>query len=52
MTKDAMDTGAYGVTYGRNVWQAEDPLKVVNGLKMIIHEDKSVDEVMDYLKDN
>ena len=49
MTKNAMDMGAYGVTYGRNVWQAEDPIKVVNGLKMIIHENKEVDEVMEYL---
>lgn len=49
MTKNAMDMGAYGVTYGRNVWQAEDPVKVINGLKMIIHENKKVDEVMEYL---
>lgn len=51
MTKNAIDVGAYGVTYGRNVWQARDPVKVINGLKMIIHEDKSVDEVLDYLGD-
>ena len=50
MTKNAMDVGAYGVTYGRNVWQAEDPAKVINGLKMIIHENKEVKEVLDYLE--
>jgi fructose-bisphosphate aldolase, class I len=50
MTKNAIDAGAYGVTYGRNVWQADDPVKVINGLKMIIHENKEVDEVLEYLK--
>jgi len=49
MTKNAMEMGAYGVTYGRNVWQTEDPVKVIKGLKMIIHENKEVDEVMEYL---
>ncbi|MHB1252829.1 MAG: class I fructose-bisphosphate aldolase [Candidatus Humimicrobiaceae bacterium] len=50
MTKDAMNMGAYGVTYGRNVWQSEDPVKVVKGLKMIIHENKSVEDVMEFLE--
>jgi len=51
MTKDAMDMGAFGVTFGRNVWQAKDPVKVVKGLKMIIHDSKEVDEVLEYLED-
>ncbi|MHB8277417.1 MAG: class I fructose-bisphosphate aldolase [Candidatus Humimicrobiaceae bacterium] len=50
MTKNAMEMGAYGVTFGRNVWQAEDPIKVIKGLKMIIHENKKVDEVIKYLE--
>ncbi len=50
MTKNAMDVGAYGVTYGRNVWQSEDPVRIVKGLKMIIHENKSVEDVMDFLE--
>mgnify|MGYP001118584289 CR=1 FL=1 len=50
MTKNAIEAGAYGVTYGRNVWQAEDPVKVINGLKMIIHENKDIDEVLEYLE--
>ena len=50
MTKNAMEMGAYGVTYGRNVWQAEDPAKIINGLKMIIHDNKEVDEVLEYLE--
>ncbi|MBM3705070.1 MAG: fructose-bisphosphate aldolase [Actinobacteria bacterium] len=49
MTRNAMDAGAYGVTYGRNVWQSDNPVKVVAALKMIIHENKDVDEVLQYL---
>jgi class I fructose-bisphosphate aldolase len=47
MTFDAMSAGARGVTYGRNVWQAEDPVRVVKALKRIIHENGSVDEAME-----
>jgi DhnA family fructose-bisphosphate aldolase class Ia len=50
MTQDAMDMGAYGVTYGRNVWQQDEPIKVVKALKMIIHENRKVDEVLEYLE--
>lgn len=51
MTKNAIEAGAYGVTYGRNVWQADDPVKMINGLKMIIHESKNVDEALRYIED-
>jgi class I fructose-bisphosphate aldolase len=47
MTYDAMQVGATGVTYGRNVWQAEDPVAVVKALKHIIHEGGTVDEALD-----
>ncbi|MCL4508771.1 MAG: 2-amino-3,7-dideoxy-D-threo-hept-6-ulosonate synthase [Chloroflexi bacterium] len=42
MTYDAMRVGARGVTYGRNVWQAENPAAVVRALKHIIHEGGTV----------
>ena len=47
MTYDAMSVGAAGVTYGRNVWQADDPAKMVAALKHIIHEKGSVKEAME-----
>jgi DhnA family fructose-bisphosphate aldolase class Ia len=47
MTYDAMQVGAAGVTYGRNVWQADDPVAVVRALKHIIHEGGTVDEALD-----
>jgi len=46
MTYDAMQAGAKGVTYGRNVWQADDPVAVIRGLKHIIHEGGSVEEAL------
>jgi len=38
MTYGAMVAGAAGVTYGRNVWQAEDPARVIKALAHIIHK--------------
>ena len=46
MTYHAISAGAKGITYGRNVWQADDPVKVIAALKMIIHHGASVDEAM------
>jgi DhnA family fructose-bisphosphate aldolase class Ia len=36
-TKDAVDAGAKGVIYGRNVWQHDDPIAVSKRLRAIIH---------------
>ena len=36
-TREAMAAGARGVAYGRNVWQADDPLAVSRQLREIIH---------------
>ena len=49
MTKDAMEVGARGVTYGRNVWQAENPVAVLQGLKHIIHHQGTVEEALEIL---
>lgn len=47
MTYDAMRAGATGVTYGRNVWQADNPVAVVQALKHIIHEGGTVNEALE-----
>ena len=47
MTYDAIQAGAKGVTYGRNVWQADNPVSVIKGLKHIIHEGGSVEEALE-----
>lgn len=36
-TRDAMRSGARGVIYGRNVWQAADPVAISKELRKIIH---------------
>jgi DhnA family fructose-bisphosphate aldolase class Ia len=36
-TRDAMDAGAKGVIYGRNVWQADDPIAISRQLREVIH---------------
>jgi len=47
MVYDGIAAGAKGVTFGRNVWQADDPGKVIAALKHIIHGKGTVDEAMD-----
>jgi DhnA family fructose-bisphosphate aldolase class Ia len=36
-TRGAMDAGAKGVIYGRNVWQADDPVAISRQLREVIH---------------
>jgi DhnA family fructose-bisphosphate aldolase class Ia len=38
MTRDALSSGAVGVIYGRNIWQADDPAKVGAEVRAIVHE--------------
>ena len=49
MTRDAIDVGAFGIAYGRAVWQHQDPARMIKALKLIIHEDVSVNKAMEYL---
>jgi len=50
MTYDGIKCGARGVTYGRNVWQAENPALVISALKHIVHNQGTVDESMEIMK--
>jgi DhnA family fructose-bisphosphate aldolase class Ia len=36
-TRGALDAGAKGVVYGRNVWQADDPVAMCGSLRDVIH---------------
>jgi class I fructose-bisphosphate aldolase len=47
MTRDAMDAGAQGVTYGRNVWEDEKPRACIKALRLIIHNKGTVEEALD-----
>jgi len=43
---DSIQAGGAGVAFGRNVFQAENPAKVVEGLAKIVHNNYTVDEVL------
>lgn len=48
--RHAMDAGAIGTTIGRNIWEHEQPARVVAALAAIVHEDASVDVAMRQLE--
>jgi len=43
---DSIQAGGIGVAFGRNVFQAEDPTKVVSAIAKIVHENYEVEEVL------
>ncbi len=43
---EALEAGAKGVVYGRQVIQAEDPSAFVRSVRAIVHEGKTVDEAL------
>lgn len=49
MTKDAIDVGAAGITYGRSIWQSDNPTKMIEALKIIVHENGSVADALNFL---
>lgn len=44
--REAVDAGAAGVCMGRNIWQHEDPAKITSAIRMIIHENASVEDTV------
>jgi fructose-bisphosphate aldolase/2-amino-3,7-dideoxy-D-threo-hept-6-ulosonate synthase len=50
MVYDSIQAGSSGVAFGRNVFQAEDPTKIVEALYKIVHENYEVDEVLETIK--
>ncbi len=49
MTRGALDAGAIGVTFGRNIFQHPDPTRMVKALHALIMENTSVDEALEVL---
>jgi len=49
MVIDAMDVGAAGVAFGRNVFQNENPEKMVKALRAIIFDNASLEESLEVL---
>ncbi|PZE22786.1 class I fructose-bisphosphate aldolase [Paenibacillus xerothermodurans] len=51
MTKDVLDVGGAGITFGRFVWNNQNPTAVVRALSHIIHKDGSVQEAAQLYED-
>lgn len=47
----AMEAGAAGVVFGRNIWQSGQPQAMLAALRHVIHENGTVDEAARLLKD-
>ena len=48
--REAMDCGAGGVSMGRNIWEAEDPVPILRAISKIVHDDASVETAMKEIK--
>jgi fructose-bisphosphate aldolase/2-amino-3,7-dideoxy-D-threo-hept-6-ulosonate synthase len=42
---DSIQAGGAGVAFGRNVFQAEDPTKVVSALSKLVHQNYTLEEI-------
>jgi len=49
MVEGAIKAGGAGLSIGRNVFQAEDPAKMVRAMRAIVHEGKSAEEAYEIL---
>ena len=49
MVKGAVEAGASGTSIGRNVFQHDNPARIVEAFCMIVHKDATVDEALEYL---
>ncbi|MCZ7567696.1 MAG: 2-amino-3,7-dideoxy-D-threo-hept-6-ulosonate synthase [Ardenticatenaceae bacterium] len=39
MAYDVVQAGAAGITFGRNIWQSDDPQRIVTILKQVVHQE-------------
>ncbi len=47
MTREALDVGLCGVTYGRLVWRHPHMTAVIRALCALIHEDARINDAME-----
>jgi putative autoinducer-2 (AI-2) aldolase len=50
MAKNAVDKGAVGVDMGRNIFQSDSPIGMIQAVRAIVHENVSVDEAFEIYK--
>lgn len=51
MAYDALQSGAIGVDMGRNIFQSEDPVAMIQAVRSIVHEDASPEEAYNVFKE-
>ena len=49
---DAVREGAVGVDMGRNIWQNENPVAMIKGIRAIVHENATVREALQVFNEN
>lgn len=50
MVKGGVKSGCRGIIFGRNIWQRDNPRKIITAIKMIVHEGTSVQESLEVLE--
>ncbi|MCX7642258.1 MAG: aldolase [Armatimonadetes bacterium] len=50
MVKEAMDAGAKGLVFGRNIWQHDKPAAILAALRAVVHENATVEEGLKKLR--
>ena len=46
MVEGVVQAGAAGITFGRNIWQSDEPAALVGALKHILHQNGSVESAL------
>jgi fructose-bisphosphate aldolase/2-amino-3,7-dideoxy-D-threo-hept-6-ulosonate synthase len=46
MARDIIDAGATGLAMGRNLWAAENPVKMIRAISAIVHQNASVPDAL------
>jgi DhnA family fructose-bisphosphate aldolase class Ia len=50
VVEGAMQAGAAGVVFGRNIWQHTDPAAMIQALNQIVHQNRSVADALERLQ--
>ena len=51
MARDAISCGAAGVDMGRNIFQSDSPVAMIQAVRSVVHDNASVDEAYDLYQD-
>ncbi len=51
MARSAIDKGALGVDMGRNIFQAEDPVAMIQAVRHVVHDDATPDDAFQMYND-